>query len=258
MPVQGQWTMNRTCKPTAWWCSTLAGMLLCITTALAASDDQASDTGEAHQPAAPAIVVAMLRCELVTTGDCFSPGFLIDARRRAGLDVADTFADVALTDDAVFSHPFAVLAGDGALLLTEEERQTLADYLAAGGFLVVSANCTNPAFDASFRDLVAELWPDMPLMRLADDHPLFEGIYSIEALRAQKVGGDPHLLGLHMDGRLALVYAPNGLNATAELPRECCCCGGDELANARPVLVNLLTWVLVGPAMDSAAQEDEP
>jgi hypothetical protein len=196
------------------------------------------------------MVVAMLRCELVTTGDCFSPRFLIDARRRAGLDLADAFADVALSSEAIYDHPFAVLAGDGALLLNETEREMPGHYLAAGGFLVASANCSSAVFDESFRELAQELWPDTPLQRLPDDHPVYSGVYTIESLRAQKVGSDPHLLGLHLDGRLALVYSPNGLSATAELPRECCCCGGDELANARPVLVNLLTWVLAGPEAD--------
>lgn len=243
-----------------WRCA--AGVWLILAASLtvgvrgAIGNEEASAVEGSGEPQPGVIVVAMLRCELVTTGECFSPGFLVDARRRAGLDVAGSFADVALGDDAIFNHPFAVLAGDGAVLLTEAERQTLADYLAAGGFLVVSANCANPDFDASFRELAEELWPETALERLADDHPLFDGIYAIDALRAQKAGGDPHLLGMHVDGRLALVYSPNGLSATAELARECCCCGGDELANARPVLVNLLTWVLAGA--DGEASEPSP
>jgi hypothetical protein len=248
--------MNKRWKGTIRRRGAAAVMLLGFATAIAGGICCASESHEPTQAASPAIVAAMVRCERVTTGECFSPRFLVDARRRAGLDVADEFADVTLTDEAIYEHPLAILAGDGALLLTRAERETLAHYLAAGGFLIVSANCTSAAFDDSFRELAEELWPDAPLERLADDHPMFDGVFAIEALRAQKVGGDPHLLGLHLDGRLVLVYSPNGLSATAELPRECCCCGGDELANARPVLVNLLTWVLAGREADETPDEE--
>lgn len=209
-----------------------------------------SSTQPTTQPTAltdaRAINVALWRCELVTTGDCFSPGFLLDARRRTGLAISPAFMEVRLDSEDVFTHPFAVLSGDGALLVTDAEAAHLRQFVEAGGFLVVSANCTSVAFDVSFRELLGELWPQAVLEPLGPAHRVYHAVYEIEALRGQKVGGDPQLLGMTLGGRLSLVYAPNGVNATGELGRECCCCGGDELANARPVLVNLLVSVLTG------------
>ncbi len=238
------------------WVVMLTAMTLAAGRAAARSEGEAAEVAAAgvaemtsDEPAPttqPALAVALWRCELATTGQCFSGGFLADARRRGGVHVAPVFTDVRLGEAEVFDHPLAVLSGDSPLLLTETETLHLRQFIEAGGCLIASANCTSEAFDASFRGLIGALWPRAALTRLGPDHPVFHGVYEIDGLRGQKVGGDPHLLGLELGGRLAVLYAPNGLNATGELGRECCCCGGDELANARPVLVNTLVWVLTG------------
>ena len=40
------------------------------------------------------------------------------------------------------------------------------------------------------------------------------------------------LEGLEIDGRIVLIYSPEGLNDTANAGGGCCCCGGNEIRNS--------------------------
>ena len=54
---------------------------------------------------------------------------------------------------------------------------------------------------------------------------------------------DAALEGLEVDGKVVMIYSPHGLNDTAHT-EGCCCCGGNEVQNARQVNVNLLAYTL--------------
>jgi hypothetical protein len=47
-----------------------------------------------------------------------------------------------------------------------------------------------------------------------------------------------------VNGRLAILYSPEGLN-NARNAKGCCCCGGNELRNSREINVNALIYALV-------------
>ena len=49
----------------------------------------------------------------------------------------------------------------------------LKEYVSNGGFIVAEACCGSPQFDAEFRRLVKELFPENELIRLPDGHPIW-------------------------------------------------------------------------------------
>jgi hypothetical protein len=54
----------------------------------------------------------------------------------------------------------------------------------------------------------------------------------------------PDLYGLELDGRIVLIWSPDGLNDTANAGPNCCCCGGNEVKAAKMINVNLLSYAL--------------
>jgi hypothetical protein len=57
--------------------------------------------------------------------------------------------------------------------MTVQERQQLKEYLSRGNVLFADACCGAPRFDKSFRELVAQLYPDKKFERIPAAHELF-------------------------------------------------------------------------------------
>ena len=74
------------------------------------------------------------------------------------------------------------------------------------------------------------------------NHPVFHTVYEIKEL-VTKRGAPQPLEGISMDGRLGVLYSPDGLNDTAHT-QGCCCCGGNEIYNAEAINVNILAYAL--------------
>lgn len=187
---------------------------------------------------------------------CFSEGFLGDVSRDSRIRVARKFTDVDLADSkTLFKHPFVVFSGEGKFELSDLEVQNLREFLNRGGFVLASAGCSNPAWADSYREVmkrVLEIKSDSPptdeslgFKAIPQSHKIFKSLYAISELHSRKVSDEKvELMGLEVKGRLAMVFAPLGLNDTADAGGECCCCGGNEIREARQVNANLLVYVL--------------
>ncbi len=176
--------------------------------------------------------------------ECFSDAFLRHVQRRTSIWVSTRFREVALGSAELFRHPFAVLSGDRRFELTEAQRRRLRAYLRGGGFLLASASCGSDAWARSFRRAVGRLFPDGELAELSFDHPLFHTLYEIETLKTKEGETDVTLEALRIRGRVAVVFAPRGLNDTANAGEDCCCCGADEIASVRRINANILAYAL--------------
>ena len=75
-------------------------------------------------------------------------------------------------------------------------------------------------------------------------HPLFSMVFDIPTLRLRKSSGTATLEGLEIDGRLVMVYSPEGLNDTHNAGKGCCCCGGNEIQNSQEVNANIMAYAL--------------
>ena len=80
-------------------------------------------------------------------------------------------------------------------------------------------------------------------MSLASDHPLFRTLNDLTNIPLRHDGA-ARFEGLILDGRLACLFSPEGLNDTAHV-NGCCCCGGNEVVNAEAVVSNALVYALV-------------
>lgn len=178
------------------------------------------------------------------SGVCFSDQFLTTYARETGQDVQREFATVRLDSDALFSYPFVVLTGEKSFTLTDEEKQNLKAYLDRGGFVLASAGCSNRAWADSFRAVIDELYGDDALTPLTTEHALFHTLYDIDTVEVRRSRVRDTVFGLETDGRVRLVFTPVGLNDTGNAGAGCCCCGGNEIRNARLINANLLAYAL--------------
>jgi len=188
-----------------------------------------------------------IRCGNLVYGDnqtaiCFADAFLTDAAKETGLNISPKFVRIALAKDEVFNTPLCIFTGQGDFKMKESERVNLRRYLQNGGFVLSSPGCSDAAWNGAFRREIALALPGYELKEIPMEHPIFSTVHRITSL---KVKGKPaHLQGVFINGRLALVYSPEGLN-DAHSAQGCCCCGGAEISEARQVNVNSVAYALL-------------
>lgn len=241
-------------------CLVVAGMAVGTTTgALAQTNEGVKGTpaAKAPQPSVEIIPdpkqiggepsgivqVANLVYAGVKSSQCFSDHFLVTAEKESAISTSRRFHAVKLSSDEMYNFPLVIMTGEGAFELTAEERTNLKSFVERGGFVLASAGCSSPEWDRSLRREITAVFAPLSLAALAMDHPLFHTVYDIDELKA-KHGKPRPLEGITINGRLAIVYAQDGLNDTAHT-QGCCCCGGNEIANAIQVNVNILAYALV-------------
>jgi hypothetical protein len=114
----------------------------------------------------------------------------------------------------LLQSPVLFLSGRDTLRLTAQQKKDLQKYVNLGGFIFAEACCDNDrGFDAEFRALMRELFPDSGLRLLPPDHP----VWYAEA----KVGDTylPPLYGIEACCRTSVVYCPKELSCYWELAR---------------------------------------
>jgi hypothetical protein len=87
------------------------------------------------------------------------------------------------------------------------------------------------------------------LQEMALDHPIFNLLFKIDEIRSGYEKTDRRVAQVLVDGRVAIIFAPGGLNDTPKAGKDrygidCCCCGADELRDAHLINANILAWVL--------------
>lgn len=173
---------------------------------------------------------------------CFSDKFLSAVSHDTTVKTSRKFKPVKISDEEIFSYPFAVMTGEGIFSLTEKERTNMERYLERGGFLLASAGCSNKQWDESFRSEMDLIFPNRELSEVTMDHPLFRTVHDITTLETK--GEDAHLEGITVGGKLVVVYSPDGLNDTSSM-YGCCCCGGNEIKNSQQVNSNIIVYALL-------------
>ncbi len=134
------------------------------------------------------------------------PNLLRELQRRTGIAAASEEVVVTLDDERLFDFPFLYATGHGILRLRPEEQRRLRTYLDEGGFLWVDDNY---GLDASFRQLMAELYPDRPLVAVGSDHPIYSAYYTLPGLpKIHEHDGDPAQgFAIFDRGRMSVFYS---------------------------------------------------
>ncbi len=178
------------------------------------------------------------------TSRCFSDEFLSSVQRETTIATERRFASVKLDSTELFRYPFVMITGEDDFLFSARERENLKRYLTSGGFLLASAGCSSAGWDRAFRREIAALFGDQALQPIPMEHALFRTVQVIERIELTHPAEPARLLGMEVNGRLVLVYSPHGLNNT-EYTTGCCCCGGNEIKNAREINMNILVYALM-------------
>lgn len=173
---------------------------------------------------------------------CFSEEFLSAVGAETSICTARKFKPVKLAEKEVFKFPFAVMTGEGAFSLTDDERRNLKAYLEKGGFLLASAGCSSREWSDSFKREMDAVFPERKLAEVSMDHPIFRTVYDVKRLDTK--GVDAKLFGISVGSKLVVIFTPDGLNDTATM-HGCCCCGGNEIKNAQKVNANILGYALL-------------
>ena len=135
------------------------------------------------------------------------PNLLAAIRERTGIPVARREVTLRPLDPALRDYPYLYLTGHGDVRFSPAEREALRNYLLAGGFLHADDNY---GLDESFREELAEIFPDTELTEIPADHPVFhiffdfpEGLPKIH----EHDGEPPQALGIFHGGRLVVFYS---------------------------------------------------
>jgi hypothetical protein len=174
---------------------------------------------------------------------CFSEEFLSSVASETTINTSRKFKPVKLGEKEVFRFPFAAMTGEGAFMLTDDERKNLKLYLEKGGFLLASAGCSSKEWGDSFMHEIEAIFPDRKLEEVPMNHPIFRTVYDVQRLDMSH-GGEAKLLGLTIGGKIVLIFSADGLNDTATM-HGCCCCGGNEIQNSQKVNANILAYALL-------------
>jgi Domain of unknown function (DUF4159) len=178
------------------------------------------------------------------TSKCFSDSFLASVLKDSGINMETRFTLVkSASSTDLAGVGFAVMTGEGAFVMTADERKNMKAWLENGGFLLASAGCSSKEWAASLRSEITQMFGNKALTAVTKEHPLFQTIYDVRSTTL-KHDGQARFEGLILDGRLACLFSPEGLNDSSKVD-GCCCCGGNEITNAHQIVANALVYALV-------------
>jgi hypothetical protein len=178
------------------------------------------------------------------TSKCFSDSFLASVNKDAAINLVPKFVPVKSSNAKELSCVgFAIMTGEGAFKMTDEERTQLKAWLENGGFLLASAGCSSKEWSVSLRNEMKQMFGENGLTAISAEHPLFQTLYDVRKITT-KSSGPARFEGVIVDGRLVCLFSHEGLNDSSRV-QGCCCCGGSEIANAHQVVANALVYALV-------------
>ena len=117
---------------------------------------------------------------------------------RADVDADDL-------DDA----PLLYLSGAGPIELTDAEVSALRRFALRGGLIVSEAACNNGSFTLDMQNLYTRMFPEFPLRRLRDDHPVYSANFKVKDFAG--------LSGVSNGVRLLAVHSPRELSLALQL-----------------------------------------
>jgi hypothetical protein len=135
------------------------------------------------------------------------PNLIARVNASTSIRVAPRERVVQLTDPALWDVPFLHMTGHGNVHFTDEEIRILRRYLEQGGFLHADDNY---GMDESFRREIARVFPDIPLVEVPLDHPIYHIVYDFPngIPKIHEHDGLPAQgFGIFLNGRLAVYYS---------------------------------------------------
>jgi Domain of unknown function (DUF4159) len=157
----------------------------------------------------------------------------------ARLDVVLESENLAADNPDLFKYKFLYMHGRKAFTFSPAEVREVKANLQTGGLLLADACCGQPGFDASFRELVSQLFPDRKLEVVPANDELYSaainGVPLTSVKRREKASSadkdsgfadlPPLLEGIKIDGRWAVLYSKYDLGCAMEGHKSSDCLG---------------------------------
>jgi hypothetical protein len=138
-------------------------------------------------------------------------------------DVTVSQKEVFPRDPDLKYYPLVYIHGRASLSFDKEDLDALRQHIDPGaGTLFADAACGAPAFDASFRRFVAELFPDKPLVPIPQTDELFSDrvgtdLSKVQYTRAAGGGlGFPTLEGIKINDHWVVIYSKYDIGCALE------------------------------------------
>jgi hypothetical protein len=134
------------------------------------------------------------------------PNLAAFCEKELGMKIGETqFVDVG--DEDLFNYPFVHMTGHGNVVFNANDRENLRTYLFAGGFLHIDDNY---GMDPFIRAQIKQLFPEMDLIEIPFDHPVYHQTFKFPNGLPKIHEHDelpPQGLGIIHEGRLILFYS---------------------------------------------------
>jgi hypothetical protein len=135
------------------------------------------------------------------------PNLVKFANRTIQTNISEDIATVDVGSAEIINYPFIHMTGHGNVIFSDQELQNLRNYLIAGGFLHIDDNY---GMDKFIRPQLKRLFPELELIELPVDHPIYhqkfnfpDGLPKIH----QHDNKPPQGFGLIYEGRLVVFYS---------------------------------------------------
>lgn len=183
-----------------------------FTTALFLLGSAAPSALDPSPAATPPATLTIGRLHYDGGGDWYAnpsslPNLLRAIADRTGLRTTPREETVTLADERLWSIPYLYMTGHGNVHFSDRDLATLRTWLRRGGFLHADDNY---GMDRSIRRELARLFPDLPLVEVPLDHPIYHIVYDFPRgiPKIHEHDGLPAQgFGIFLDGRLAVYYS---------------------------------------------------
>lgn len=122
---------------------------------------------------------------------------------KTSINPEQAIVEVGSTE--LFNYPFVHMTGHGNVVFSDQEAENLRRYLKAGGFLHISDNY---GLDKFIRIQLKKVFPDLELVELPFNHPIYHQKYDFNGLPKihEHDNKAPKGYGLIENGRLVCFY----------------------------------------------------
>jgi hypothetical protein len=126
--------------------------------------------------------------------------------QELGTQIDKEYATVEVGSPEIYNYPFIHMTGHGNVIFSSAEAENLRNYLVAGGFLHIDDNY---GMDPFIRPELKKVFPELELVELPFDHPIYHQAYEFPNGLPKVHEHDllpPQGFGLIHEGRLVLFY----------------------------------------------------
>ena len=134
------------------------------------------------------------------------PNLINFCNQNLGSNINKSYATVEAGSPDIINYPFVHMTGHGNVIFTREDAENLRNYLIGGGFLHVDDNY---GMDKFVRPQLKKVFPELELVELPFDHPIYHQKYNFNNGLPKVHEHDnkpPQGFGLIYEGRLVCFY----------------------------------------------------